>query len=595
MALLVGLAILSVVVCLLAWLRIFGRFSMAALSVLAAGVSLRFAIVDAANWRARWRAAPRPGGVVITCFALLLLVLLGFSALTLYPSTAFDATSYHLPLARDLVQHHGLVYDPFVRYSFFPQSNEALFAVMLLLSPTPAASAALEFCVLALAAILMPLWFLGAGRRVGAGLVGALVLLASPVVIYAGTAAFVDTWTLAFVLAALLLGLDVAERRGRTLPALALVGVLLGEAAATKYTGAAFGLAALVGVLVAVGPSRAVWRALPATLGGFAAIALPWYAWTLHTTGDPLYPFATGLFGNRHGLWTAAEIRFQSVVARGFARSGIGGILSRDLRYLRGAIPYDTGVHRSPLSWWLGSGFLGLLNRSAWRDRTFIGTTVAAALSIGLSLVISADPRYLVPGLGPLALCAGLAAGQALDASAHLLGGRLQARRVAPLWSVLAVVVVLWSSGSYALDFRSANGSPPTASGKVYSYLAARIPCYSAVSYLNGHVGSHYRAWGYSCEQAHYYAHGRLIGDQFSIGSRPRIFDANGTALPSDQSLWRRLAPLSVQWAILPVQYVPAPARLEAHGLFTLVSSVGPMDVFRVASAPSKAGAVPGP
>ncbi len=70
----------------------------------------------------------------MTCFATLGAVLVAVSVLVLYPSTAFDAPSYHLPLARDLVRQHGLVYDPFVRYSFFPQANEAMFAVMMLFS-----------------------------------------------------------------------------------------------------------------------------------------------------------------------------------------------------------------------------------------------------------------------------------------------------------------------------------------------------------------------------------------------------------------------------------------------------------------------------
>ncbi len=62
------------------------------------------------------------------------------------------------------------------------------------------AAAALEYTVLAIAVLALPLWFIGSGRRVGAGFLAGIVMLASPVVIYAGTAAFVDTWMLAFVL-----------------------------------------------------------------------------------------------------------------------------------------------------------------------------------------------------------------------------------------------------------------------------------------------------------------------------------------------------------------------------------------------------------
>ena len=74
--------------------------------------------------------------VLAVSVAVLLAALLGFSLLTLYPPSdlSYDTTLYHLPLARDLVHHHGLVYDPFVRYSFFPQANESLFAVTMLLS-----------------------------------------------------------------------------------------------------------------------------------------------------------------------------------------------------------------------------------------------------------------------------------------------------------------------------------------------------------------------------------------------------------------------------------------------------------------------------
>jgi hypothetical protein len=323
-------------------------------------------------------------------------------------------------------------------------------------------------------------------------------------------------------------------------------------------------------------------------MGGFAAIALPWYAWTFHVTGDPLYPFATGLFGNRGGLWTAPEVKFQSVVARGFVGSGIGAVLHRDLQYLRGSVPYDTGLHRSPLSWVLGIGYLRLLSRSALRDRTFIGVAVAGGMSIGLSLLISADPRYLVPAIGPFALCAGLAADWAMGIARGLLGGRLHRPGTAPIWSVFVTGAILWSSASYALDFRSANGNPPTTRVNIAAYLSSHIPCYAAAGYLNSVAGTEYRAWGYSCEQARYYAHGRLIGDAFSSGSRMRIFDADGIALPTDSTLWRRLAPLDVRWAVLPTATVPNPAILETHQLFALAATVGQMDVFRVLGPPKR-------
>ena len=255
LALFVGLAIFSLLVCLLAWLRMFDGVSLALVAAVAFGVSIRCLVLDLPEWRRRALEA-KPSPTLVASMGVLCLVLLGFSMLTLYPSTTADVNGYHLPLARDLVQHHGLVYDPFVRYSFFPQANESLFGVVLLLSSDPVSSAALEYSVLASVVLTMPLWFVGSDRRPVAGFIAALVVLASPVVIWAGTSAFIDTWVLAFVAVGLVVGLDAAEGRGRALPMFALCGVLLGEAAATKYTGAVFGGCVFVGVLLAARSPR---------------------------------------------------------------------------------------------------------------------------------------------------------------------------------------------------------------------------------------------------------------------------------------------------------------------------------------------------
>ena len=430
-ALLVGMALFSLAVCLLSWLRIFTGLAVTLLGIAAAALTVVCLTRDLPRWRRHYRTIPRPGPVTMTCFVVLALILLGFSYFTLYPSTAFDAPSYHLPLARDLVRQHGLVYDPFVRYSFFPQANEAMFAVMMLFTPNAVAAAALEYAVLAIAVLALPLWFIGSGRRVGAGFVAGILILASPVVIYAGTAAFVDTWVLVFVLGGTLIGLEAAEGRTSAFGSLVLAGALCGEAAATRYTGMLFSVAAMVAVLVAAGRSRAIWKALPGFMAGGAVIALPWYAWTLHTTGDPLYPFATGTFGNRHGLWTTLELRLQSHLDQvSGGGPGVLNVIRRALHFLQGEVPYETGPHRSPLSWLLGLGVIRLLLPSGWRDLTFLGRRRGSVAQRVLSLFLSANPRYLVRAIGFFALGAGLTADAAISAARDRAGGR----RIEPPW-----------------------------------------------------------------------------------------------------------------------------------------------------------------
>jgi hypothetical protein len=583
---LLGLALLSLIVCLLSWLRWFAGWSVIVVTALALAASARCLRADLPQWRQRWRSRPAPSLAVVTCFSVLLIALVGFSVLALYPANGFDATSYHLPLARDLVRHHGLTYDPFVRYSFFPQAGESIFAVMLLLSGNPIRSSALEFSALAVVVLLLPCWFVGSGRTVGAGFVAGIVVLASPVVVFCGVTDYVDTWTMGFVLAGLLVGLDGAADGNRPRGSLVLMGAFLGEAAASKYTGVLFGACVVVGVLVATPRSPlALLRDLGGAVGGFCLLAVPWYAWTVHTTGDPVYPFAIGLFGNRHGLWTAWEISFQDVVARASPQPGFSSILHQALQYLAGDISYDTGLNRSPLSWLLGAGVFGLAVPSARRDRAFLGVLFAEVLCIAASLQLSADPRYTVPAVGPLAVAAGLVADHAMSmVPLARLGLRWRAV-LTPAAFIAAAVVGLWTSAGYARDVYG-GGKPPISGHQVDGYLAARIPCYTAVGWLNQFAGPSYRAWGYVCEEVRYYAHGLLISDTFSVGSRPRIFDDDGSTLPSAAVLWQRLAPLHVGWMILPAGTPPNPETLEQGRRFTLVTTTGTADIYRVARGP---------
>ncbi len=115
-----------------------------------------------------------------------------------------------------------------------------------------------------------------------------MVLLSSPVLIWVGTTAFIDAWTMVFLLAALLCGLDAALDPRRLTPLLVFMGAFVGEAAASKYSALLYGSFVVVGVIVAVGFRREVWRGVLGALGGFLLLAGPWYAWTIHTTGDPL-------------------------------------------------------------------------------------------------------------------------------------------------------------------------------------------------------------------------------------------------------------------------------------------------------------------
>jgi hypothetical protein len=409
------------------------------------------------------------------------------------------------------------------------------------------------------------------------------LVLASPLVVWTGTLPFVDTWTMVFVTAAMLLALDAVQRRSPTLPGLALAGLLAGEAAATKYTGAVFAACALAAVLLlSVGSGlRPIWGLI--ALAGAAVIAVPWYAWPLHTTGDPLYPYAAGLFGSHHGLWSAGEIHLQTTTSRN-AAPGVAAVIHADARYLiHGPYLPDYGGH--PYSWGLGVGFLALALRSTWRDRMVISALAAAALCLLASLFLSADPRYLVPSFGVLAVGGGLGGERLLTPLGRWLSVRRYRWKLATAAGTSLGIACLWPSLIYAHNVRDVDGWPPTSSAKISAYLDRSDPCHPAVSYLNAHAGARYRAWSPDCQSSRYYARGRLIGDVFSTGSVYRVFGGIGTTIPDAATLWRRLRPLHVQWLVIPTEGLTNPDALQHADRFRLVARVAGVEVFRIAAS----------
>ncbi len=95
-ALLLGLAMLSLVVCALSWVGVFSRWSVGVVAVIAAGVTVWGLRSDLPKW---WSRRHVPSAGTTLWFLTLVGAVLYFSVLAIYPSTAFDSTSYHLPLA----------------------------------------------------------------------------------------------------------------------------------------------------------------------------------------------------------------------------------------------------------------------------------------------------------------------------------------------------------------------------------------------------------------------------------------------------------------------------------------------------------------
>jgi hypothetical protein len=585
LAIIVGFGLLSLCVGLLSWWHWFNGMAIALVAVVAISLA---AIAWKRNSRVRGPFPIRSADRLTISLSVLLLgtFLLVASVLTIYPLSAFDATMYHLPLAREMVQNQGFQYDPFVRYSFFPQGNEALFAVAMLLSPDPAVSSGLELAMLTATVALVFVWFLTSGRSAAAALIAALLVLASPIVVIPGTSPYVDVWVMAFLTAGLIVGLLILDDQ---LPwnwaSFGLAGFLVGQAAATKYTGLLFGAAVILGLVVAARGSRKIWANIGPALAGFAVAAAPWYGWTLHITGDPIYPFATELFGNPPGLWTAAEIAYQQVAAHDAPSAGLVGILRQDVIYLLGRSPNEVVGGLPPLNPLAGLGLLALAVRRWWSIRPLVATMVATILSLGIWVSSTSDPRYLLPALGVMAVGGGLV----VEASIRRLREVMTRRMgwLASPWSglvlvPLATIIILSASSIDVASVLYSRGLPPTTESTVRAYLVNHVLCYEGLAYLNDRLGSSYTAYGWECESANFYASGKYMGDWFGPAGYFRVFD--GVSNPPIQTalLASRLRALGVTYLIVPNRLGIDPGKMTADGHFRLVSSSDGTDVFQL-------------
>ena len=263
-------------------------------------------------------------------------------ALTLAPPVGldYDSLMYHLAAPAQYLRHGRIVQLSYDHHTYFPLNTEMLFLLGLKLSGPVLAKLfhwlMLPLCCLTLIGVAERHW----SRR--AGLLGAALFASLPLVQIEATTAYIDLALVAFTLlafASLLRWMhgndnknhsdnggknkNEEERNSKSDGRwLVLCGVWCGFCLGTKY----FGLIPLFWMVVAalgVMGKRRAWQLKPllSLIGLALLIGGGWYARNFWWTGNPVFPFAYGIFGGRG--WTApmAADYTASVSAFGFGRS----------------------------------------------------------------------------------------------------------------------------------------------------------------------------------------------------------------------------------------------------------------------------------
>ncbi len=366
------------------------------LGVLLAGNHLAF-------WRdlrGRWtgRSNPRPSDRYFLALTLVGGALALVSGLA--PPVSQDALVYHLAIPARYIDAGGIVPVPGNFFAQFPQYVELLFTWALLLDgPELAKLVHWGFGVassIALAGLVRAL-----DPRASRSLAVALFATLPTVMLVAGWA-YVDLAIVHFSLLTLLCLLRWFEFD--TIRWGVLGAIFAGAAAGTKYTGGLNGLI-VVGAAIAIARSRSYsgrsfLRTVFILAGVVALVAAPWWLKNIAYTGNPLYPFAFGLFGGEG--WDAERQAILSGSLREWGGDrGIFATIALPWRVTMDGRFFDP-VHFDGV---IGAGFLLAVPALALTLRRGSGCGIVwtfVAVHVLLWILTTRQVRFLLPALAVL-------------------------------------------------------------------------------------------------------------------------------------------------------------------------------------------------
>jgi hypothetical protein len=418
----------------LAWML--GLFGLAAAGLLTPGWILGLALASAlaaAIARRRWGGDPGDGDAGAVFAGAALVFTSPFLVLALRPEVSWDASAYHLTLAKRYLAAGGFETVDFNVYAHWPLATELLYAGAMAIQDYTLAKA------LHYGFGLATLWaaYLGARalHRAESGWLAAPLILANPVLLFELGIAYVDLAYAFFFLCGVLFLAKWRSADDLERAPLWLAGLCGGALAGLKVTGI-LGAAAL-GVLVLprivarlrAGSPRTAWSHALAFGLPVVLLWLPWLSKAALATGNPVYPLLYDTFGGPD--WSAAlgEQFAQWQRSIGMGRTLVDYALLPVRVILSGGPAYDHFAGE------IGPHWIALVPLAIAFHRLPLARSALAAAGVYFVLwsVGSQQMRFLIPLLPPLALASAAAVTEWITGSARLGTRRRRALQLALL------------------------------------------------------------------------------------------------------------------------------------------------------------------
>jgi hypothetical protein len=416
-----------------------------------------------------------------------LLLIIGFCLLSIWalapalvniftPPTEMDELIYHLALPRTYLRHHRIIELPYNTMSYNTLSVHMIYTMTLAIGPDVSVKLIHLGLGLLSAALVYRLAARFAGR--GAGLLGALLFLSHPQVIYVSGIAYIDLGVTAFFLAAVEGYLDWQETRERT--ALYRCGFMLGMSFAAKLMALYFIVPMLL--VMAWDEIRSESRpGLKAYITAACIFSLPFLPWVIRSavwTGDPVYPFLKMiLMPESVAAHTYKASALGSYQTAGMGRSALDYVLVpwNLLMHGKQSHPHFYGALHPAIIVLLIVGSIRIIKEQTLRRLLFVAIAGAYAWSLGSQFM-----RYFLPGA---ALLTALAAGAFLkDGPAR----DITRARKALSWAAAAVIIAPSLLSPLYVWPRFSRAFPCFTGAQTRdNYLEKRLPYYKMDQYIN--------------------------------------------------------------------------------------------------------------
>jgi len=327
----------------------------------------------------------------IETFMVAVAVLTAFGVLpyAFAPEIKYDAVYYQLAMVREFLQQGSVAQLPNLFASNFPLVPQLVYASSVALSGALDSAKLVHLfigCAVALA-------IFATGSQLHsryAGVLGAILWLSVPLVLWEMSTAYVDLFSVLYVLLSVLATILWIERQH---PSYALVaGVFCGLGLGIKITAALPALSLGGAVLILFIRNRRGLTTWIGAAGIAAVVGAPWYLRSYLLTGNPVFPFLNSLF--RSPQWELVDDTFN------FANFGLGSapsdlllspfrLVTQSSRF--GEMP-DGALGLLPMI-----GAVALVGGLIARDRRLAFLALSAAGASVLWFVSAQYGRYLLP------------------------------------------------------------------------------------------------------------------------------------------------------------------------------------------------------